>query len=169
MMNIYLDTRLAVESTQEGWVQVRLPDDGAGWLRSSAVRLTDDLSAPVPTGGLFPLAESLVGVPYRWGGTSTDALDCSGFTYRLFHAYGITLMRDASDQAQYGEPVSRNDLRKGDLIFTSETDGGTVSHVVMYWGDGLILDSSGERGVALRPLTELLASNFWVAARRYLP
>lgn len=168
-LEIFLDTRLPVETTLAGWVQVRLPDGGSGWLPSDDVRLAEDWSAPVPTEGLFALAESLVGAPYRWGGTTPDALDCSGFTYRVFHAYGITLMRDANDLASGGAAVVRTDLKKGDLIFTSETSGGAISHVAMFWGNGTILDSSGDRGAALRPLAELLASNVWVTARRYLP
>ena len=169
LMSVTLDTRLPVEFTQGDWIQVRLPDGNTGWLPQSDVRLTDDLSAPIPTSDLFALAEALIGVPYRWGGTTTDFLDCSGFTYRIFHAYGITLPRDAGDLALNGELAARDDLKKGDMIFTSETRGGSISHVAMDWGDGLILDASGGRGVSMRSLAELLSVNYWVTARRTLP
>ena len=169
LMSVFLDTRLPVESTQADWVQVRLPDGESGWLLLSDVRLTDDLSARIPTDGLFPLAEALVGVPYHWGGTTTDALDCSGFIYRIFHAYGITLFRDSGDQAVNGDFVAREELQKGDMIFTSEVNGGSISHVALYWGNGMILDASGDLGVTVRPLTDLLSSNYWITARRYLP
>ena len=169
LMSVYLDTRLPVESTQADWVQVQLPDGRSGWLPLGDVRLTDDLSAPIPTDGLFSLAEALVGVPYRWGGTTTDSLDCSGFIYRVFHAYGITLFRDSGDQALSGEFVARQDIKKGDMIFTSGLAGGAISHVALYWGNGMILDASGDLGVTVRPLTELLSSNYWITARRYLP
>lgn len=88
-MIVTLDTRLPVESADGDWVRVRLPDGTAGWLPAADVRLTDDLSRPVPADTLFALAELLVGVPYLWGGTTTGSLDCASLPYRLFHAYGI--------------------------------------------------------------------------------
>jgi cell wall-associated NlpC family hydrolase len=169
LMAVFLDTRLPVESTREDWVQVRLPDGQTGWLRSADLRLTDDLSAPVPADGLFALAEKLIGVPYWWGGTTAESYDCSGFIYRLFHAYGIALGRDSPDQASGGEFVARSDLKKGDLIFTSKTDGGPIFHVAMYWGDNMVLDADTPAGVQVRTLAYRLKYEFWVTARRYLP
>jgi hypothetical protein len=168
-MNLSLDTRLPVESTQKDWVQVLLPDGGPGWLRLSDVRLTENLSSPVPTDGLFALAEELIGVPYWWGGTTSDSFDCSGFLYRVFHAYGINLGRDSGDQASGGEIVAREEMRKGDLIFTSKTDGGSIYHVAMYWGNNTVLDADTPRGVAIRTMAERLKFEFWVTARRVLP
>jgi cell wall-associated NlpC family hydrolase len=168
LMGLYLDTRLPVESARDGWVQVRLPDGTTGWIRSTDVRLTDNLSAPVPTEGLFALAETMIGVRYWWGGTTADAFDCSGFLYRVFHAYGINLGRDSGDQALGGELVARNDLKKGDLIFTSKTEGGPIFHVAMYWGNTTVLDADTP-GIAIRTLAYRLHYEFWITARRYLP
>ena len=168
-MSIYLDTRLPVESTQDKWVQVRLPDDSTAWLSVQDVRLTDDLSLPEPTDGLFDLAKALIEAPYVWGGTTTDSLDCSGFFYRVFHAYGITLSRDADDLALGGKFVDRNDLRKGDMIFTSQTEGGPISHVAMYWENNTVLDAAIDRGVSVHPMADLFYVEFWITARRFLP
>jgi cell wall-associated NlpC family hydrolase len=117
---------------------------------------------------LFALAQKLVGVPYWWGGTTADSFDCSGFLYRLFHAYGINLGRDSGDQALGGEFVARNELKKGDLIFTSKTEGGPIFHVAMYWGNNTVLDADTP-GVAIRTLAYRLHYEFWITARRYLP
>jgi cell wall-associated NlpC family hydrolase len=89
--------------------------------------------------------------------------------YRIFHAYGINLGRDSGDQALGGEFVARNDLIKGDLIFTSKTEGGPIFHVAMYWGNNTVLDADTPRGVAIRTMAERLRYEFWVTARRYLP
>jgi cell wall-associated NlpC family hydrolase len=167
--SLYLDTRLPVESAQEGWVQVRLPDGSTGWLASSDVRTTNDLSAAIPADKLFDLAQSLVGISYQWGGTTTDSLDCSGFTYRVFHAYGILLSRDADDQALGGEFVARKDIRKGDLIFVSERSGGPVSHMSIYWGNSMVLDALTIRGVVIRTFPDFFQYYYWITARRYLP
>lgn len=168
-LGLYLDSRLPVVAEQKDWIQVRLPDGTTGWIRSTDVRLTDDPSAPVPADGLFALAETMIGVHYWWGGTTADAFDCSGFLYRLFHAYGMNLGRDSGDQALVGTPVERNDLKKGDLIFTSKTEGGPIFHVAMYWGNNSVLDADTPRGVAIRTMSERLRYEFWVTARRYLP
>jgi gamma-D-glutamyl-L-lysine dipeptidyl-peptidase len=169
LMSLYLDTRLPVESTREGWVQVRLPDGKTGWLSSGDVRLTDNLSAPVPADGFFALAQALIGVKYQWGGTTTDSLDCSGFTYRIFHVFGILLSRDADDQALGGEFVARKDIRKGDLIFVSEQSGGFVSHMSIYWGNSTVLDAVTIRGVVIRTFPDFFTNYYWITARRYLP
>ena len=168
LLSVYLDTRLPVESTQKDWVQVRLPDGQTGWLPSSDVRLTDNPSSPIPTDGLPALAQALIGVPYWWGGTTPDSFDCSGFLYRIFHAYGINLGRDSDDQASGGEFVAREDLRKGDLIFTSKTKGGPIFHVAMYWGNNTVLDADAPAGVVVRSLLGRLQYEYWITARRYL-
>jgi gamma-D-glutamyl-L-lysine dipeptidyl-peptidase len=168
-MGLYLDTRLPVVAEQKEWIQVRLPDGTTGWIRSTDVRLTGNPSALVPADGLFALAQTMIGVPYWWGGTTADAFDCSGFLYRLFHVYGMNLGRDSGDQALAGTPIERNDLKKGDLIFTSKTEGGPIYHVAMYWGNNTVLDADTPRGVAIRTMSERLRFEFWVTARRYLP
>jgi gamma-D-glutamyl-L-lysine dipeptidyl-peptidase len=169
ILEITLDTRLPVLSSKDGWAEVRLPEGTSAWLAEGDVRITDSLSAPVPDASLFTLAESFLGVPYRWGGTTADAFDCSGITYRIFHAYGITLPRDADDLALTGTEVARADLRKGDMIFTSGSSGGAVSHLGLYWGNGMVLDASGDFGVALRPMPEFFTRMFWITAKRFLP
>jgi cell wall-associated NlpC family hydrolase len=168
-MKVYLDTRLPVQSIEGEWIQVRVPDGAAKWVPLADVRLTGDPSRPVPVGGLFKIAETLVGVPYQWGGTTTGALDCSGLPYRLFHAFGIRISRDADDQALEGEFVDRTQMRKGDLIFVSEHSGGNVTHEAIYWGSNLVMDSDAGRGTTIRPITEFFRFYFWISARRFLP
>ncbi len=168
-MLIYLDSRLAVETTWEDWVQVRLPDGGARWLPFGDVRLTEDLSQTVPADGIFALAESLTGVPYKWGGTVSDSLDCSGMPYRLFHAYGILMSRDSDDQALEGTFVDRYSVRKGDLIFAATSSGGKITHEVIYWGNNTVMDADIVRGVMIRPMSEFFVNYYWITARRFLP
>jgi len=168
-MLIYLDTRLPVVTTREQWVQVRLPDGTQSWLPFEDVRLTQNLSEPYPASGLFALAESLVGVPYKWGGTTSEALDCASLPYRLFHAYGILMSRDADDQAQEGVFVGRYDVRMGDLIFVSGLSGGKITHEVIYWGNDMVLDADIVNGVMIRPMPDFFVYYYWITARRFLP
>jgi peptidoglycan DL-endopeptidase CwlO len=56
-----------------------------------------------------------LGVPYVWGGTAPGVgLDCSGLTQWAYHEAGLDLPRLAQEQ-DVGAPVSRGDLRPGDL------------------------------------------------------
>ncbi len=169
LRSVYLDTRLGMISSQGEMVQVRLPDSSTGWMRNADIRLTPTPDTPIQTDGLVSLAKSFVGVPYRWGGTTSAALDCSGLFYRVFHAYGITLYRDASELAAAGVPVERDSLVTGDLIFTSAVQGGPIVHVAMYLGGESVLDATDYYGVYTRSIQEFFYDNPWVTARRFLP
>ena len=133
------------------------------------LRLAQDPDLPVPQREMWVLAEALTGSPYLWGGTTPAAFDCSGFIYRLYHAFGVELPRDADDQALVGLPVQAFERKPGDLIFTSEIAGGPVTHVVMMWDEGRIIDASYPDGLTIRPLSVFLEANIWVGARRINP
>jgi cell wall-associated NlpC family hydrolase len=77
-------------------------------------------------------ARHLLGVPYRWGGTSpSTGFDCSGFVQFVYRHYGIHLPRTTYSQFDTGRRVPRSALRPGDLVFF---DG--VGHVGLYVGGG---------------------------------
>jgi cell wall-associated NlpC family hydrolase len=166
---VYLDSRLAVVAASADRVQVRLPAGGTGWIRRDDVRLAADPALPVPADGLFKIAETFRGVPYRWGGTTASGMDCSGLPYRLFHAFGITLSRDSDDQSLDGRFVDRYNVRKGDLIFVSESSGGTITHEAVYWGEDQVLDADTPQGVSIRKMTDFFGMYYWITARRFLP
>ena len=169
LMGLSIDSRLPLAKVDQGWAQVTLPDGRPAWIAAADIRSTGDPQAPAALDGFFATAQSLTGVPYLWGGTADGALDCAGFIYRLYHAYGITLPRDADDQARAGEDASGQALKRGDLIFTAESKGGAVTHVVMAWGDGMVIDEDTPQGLTVRPLSAALRSSYLVTVRRYLP
>ncbi|MDE6609545.1 MAG: C40 family peptidase [Muribaculaceae bacterium] len=88
-------------------------------------------------------AEALMGVPYLWGGLSTKSMDCSGLVKLCYWANGIVVLRDASQQAQCGEPVDRDGIERGDLLFFGNAETGRVTHVGIYEGDSMYVHSSG--------------------------
>jgi serine/threonine-protein kinase len=165
---LYLDSRLPGLGWNEGWLQLRLPDGQTGWVAGSDVRTTEDLDLPAARAEVLNTAIALLGTPYRWGGATSGACDCSGFVFRVFHAHGIAVARDSQDQAHGGSAAaSRESLRPGDLIFTSQEEGSPISHVGIFMGDDQMVDC-GLNGVRLRSLNELLLDRSWKGARTYL-
>lgn len=92
---------------------------------------------------LLGRAMDLVGVKYRFGGTSpTTGLDCSGYVQYVFkNAVGVALPRVASAQSQVGEKIANSsDMRPGDMVFFN-TRGFAFSHVGIYVGNGMFIHS----------------------------
>ena len=85
------------------------------------------------------------GTPYRFGGNSSHALDCSAFVQKVFRANGIELPRDSRSQAKYGYKVSLSELKPGDLLFF-KTYKRDVSHVGIYIGDGKMVHAATRGG-----------------------
>jgi NlpC/P60 family/Bacterial dipeptidyl-peptidase Sh3 domain len=109
------------------------------------------LSEPGQVGGSpADLAESLVGVPYSWGGRSGDALDCSGLVQLVFGLNGIKAPRDADmQQAGFGEELAEGEaLRRGDLVFFP-------GHVGMMLDEANLIHANGAAmAVSVEPLVE---------------
>ena len=113
---------------------------------------------------LISNALSLQGIPYLWGGTSRKGFDCSGFVQYVFKASGISLPRTAAEQYKLGVPVSRDELRPGDLVFF-QTYAPGATDVRIYIGGGRTLGAASE-GVGIYSLTESYWSKHYLGARR---
>ena len=86
---------------------------------------------------------SFLGAPYRWGGRCIWGIDCSGLMQVAFLICGQRLPRDASQQAQEGQPVRWSERRSGDLAFFSN-DEGRIIHVGILKDERTILHAAGE-------------------------
>lgn len=97
-------------------------------------------------------AKELLGLKYVWGATGPNNYDCSGFTQKIYADVGIHLPRVSRDQAEQGELVSFENLKKGDLLFfeTNRRKPGVVTHVGIYLGNNnFIHASSGAKKIVI--------------------
>ena len=76
-----------------------------------------------------------VGDRYVYGATGPNSFDCSGLTSFSYKAAGISIPRTSKAQSTVGTPVSKANLKPGDLVFFYSP----VSHVAMYIGNGQIV------------------------------
>ena len=84
-------------------------------------------------------AESFIGAPYVWGGTTPAGWDCSGFTSWVYDHFGITSIPRTSQQQQLWASPSSD--RPGALVFFYGT-GGAATHVGLSIGNGQMVNAA---------------------------
>ena len=118
--------------------------------------------------GILSKAVTLLGTPYRWGGTSPEGgFDCSGLVGYVFRtALGVELPRVSREMAKNGELVSdRAALIAGDLVFFGRR--GRVDHVGIYVGEGRFLHApSTGKDVRVDNMSNSYWSGKFMQARR---
>ncbi len=116
------------------------------------------------------LAKKKLGRKYVWGATGAkNTFDCSGLTKYVYNENGIKLPRRAIAQSKVGKRISRENLKKGDLVFfdTSKKRKGYVNHVGIYIGDNKFLHaSSAKKKVVITSLDKPFYSQRFKVARR---
>lgn len=113
-------------------------------------------------------AERFVGIPYRWGGDNVVAgMDCSGFVRAVFNLCGVNIPRTSAEQFKTGDPVLKDELRDGDLVFFGSS-AERINHVGIYVGNGRFVHAP-RRGdeIKVSTIAEKYFSERFVGAKRY--
>ena len=79
-------------------------------------------------------AQSLIGTPYVYGGTTPNGFDCSGFVQYVYSHFGVSLPRTTTQQENCGTQISVSEAQPGDLYFWGSK--GSTYHVAIAIGNG---------------------------------
>jgi cell wall-associated NlpC family hydrolase len=115
--------------------QARVTASVAGRALSSPDLSDLDVDPGTAAATAISAALAQVGAPYVWGSSGPDGFDCSGLTSFAYAAAGISLPHSSGAQSGLGTPVSRSELKPGDLVFFYSP----ISHVGLYIGNGMMV------------------------------
>ncbi len=94
---------------------------------------------------LIKTARQFLGDKYCWGGRSGFDTDCSGLVNLSYRVLGMDLPRNACDQFLVAKAVKKENLKPGDLIFsTKPKDTKNIDHVMIYSGKGNLIEATRE-------------------------
>ncbi|TYC21749.1 NlpC/P60 family protein [Micromonospora sp. MP36] len=125
---VVLGTRLAPAGRPvDGWRPVHVPG------RADPLWAPEADVVPLPTERpeakeVLAVAERLHDLVYVWGGVSSHGIDCSGLVRLAWRRHGVTLPRDADDQAKATTPLALGEERPGDLYFFARP-GRRIHHI----------------------------------------
>lgn len=91
---------------------------------------------------LLKLIQAWLNAPYLWGGRTCMGVDCSGFVQVVFKVLGISLLRDAYQQATQGKDIALSVAQTGDIAFFHNKEGRII-HVGIVVNGNSIAHASG--------------------------
>ena len=143
------------------------------------IERTDDKSEKA-----IELGSTLLGYPYVWGSQRyhwgngklnsnfvLGEFDCSSLVqYVYFKSNNVILDLTTRTQVDYGTTVDKKDLKRGDLIFFTNSSRKNLSgkerigHVGIYFGNNYILHTASDHAV-IEPISDLRWS-YYITSKR---
>lgn len=116
---------------------------------------------------LIQQIENYLGVRYKWGGSTSAGMDCSGFVKTVFeNSVDIELPHNARQLFNLGTQTEENTLTFGDLVFFRNVGARGISHVGIYLADYNFVHASSKRGVIVSNIKSKYYQERYVAAKR---
>ena len=118
--------------------------------------------------GLATQALSYRGTRYVFGSANPRrGFDCSGLIYYMLRQRGLNPPRTAAGYRNYGSPVAKKDLQKGDLVLFANTYKRGISHIGVYLGNNNFVHAATTRsGVRVDSLSRGYFASKYHSARR---
>jgi hypothetical protein len=120
----------------------------------------DLIGASLARQELVKFSKNYLGVPYKWGGSTPEGFDCSGFTQYIMKNKGLQIPRTASDQYEKCRKIDNSIVQCGDLIFfKNENRISHVGMVISKKGEPVkMIHASSSQGISI---VEIEKSDYW--------
>ena len=153
------------------WTLVSAPLENGNL--ASASREEKELAFVFARNRLINAAIKYENTPYKYGGVSSDGLDCSGLIFLSFReALGVSVPRSAARIYSWTEKISLEEVQSGDLLFFKTTGTDEITHVALYLGNRQIIHSASsgpETGVIYSSIDEQYWARTYAGAGRAFP
>jgi gamma-D-glutamyl-L-lysine dipeptidyl-peptidase len=170
--------------THDATADLTRPLPLGAWVSSNEIVMSGEAVDAASRAHVFPreaaaiaatAVERFAGTPYQWGGLSPWGADCSGLVQTVFWLHGVSLPRDAWQQAEVGEDAGGERARwaAADLIYFSDRADRRITHVgIALGGARMVHLALGRGGYAVErldanddPYVAALMTRFIVARR----
>jgi murein DD-endopeptidase / murein LD-carboxypeptidase len=114
---------------------------------------------------LYKFIDMWTGTPYKYGGSTMYGIDCSGLAKTLFdEVYHLKITRDGNSQYKECDPIKKDDLIQGDLVFF-KIGSRYITHVGVFLGNGKFFHASS-KGVMISDLNEKYYQKYFFSGGR---
>lgn len=117
---------------------------------------------------LYKFIYEWIGTPYSFGGNTRKGIDCSAFAKTIYEkVFNTTILRNSRDIFSMTDPLSKDELKEGDLVFF-KIKSKRISHVGVYLGDNRFAHASSSGGVKISNLNEPYYNRYFYKGGRIL-